>query len=256
VSNWCLMPYRSHVILVDSAPFPNPRAASHDINKIIRDDYPDPAYMRLMLEAMPLWRNSPLYSPFYHQTGVLRADPSDFSERCFATYNELGADTPATWISVDEARKRWNGVFATADFEGVEKVMWNPHAGWAAAAKALTAVIQAAVDRGVDYRSNGVEKLLFDGSGRCTGARLRDGSEITANSTLVCAGASTAELLFRSNPWSKSLQAGSRATSTGAVSFYAKWDGATAERFKDVPVFKNCLPKTKGIPHARNCLPC
>jgi sarcosine oxidase/L-pipecolate oxidase len=201
-----------------------------------------------MLDAMLLWRNSPLYSKFYHQTGVLRADSSDFSERCFATYKALGVETSATWISVDEARKRWNGVFATADFDGVEKVMWNPHSGWAAAAKALTAVIQTAVDYGVDYCSNGVEKLLFDGAGRCTGARLGDGSDVTASSTLVCAGSSTAELLFRSNPWNKSLHADNRAKSTGAVSFYAKWDGATAERFKDVPVFKNCLPKTKGTP--------
>jgi sarcosine oxidase / L-pipecolate oxidase len=251
-------PHRSHVILVDSAPFPNPRAASHDINKIVRDDYPDATYMRIMVDAMQIWRTSPLYSQFYHETGVLRADPSDFSERCFAAYKELGIDTAATWISVDEARTRWNGVFATADFEGLERVMWNPHAGWAAARKALTAVIQTAVDYGVEYCADGVEKLRFDGRGNCTGAMLRDGSEIKAHATFVCAGASTAELLFKSDPPNKLLHARHRAKSTGAVSFYAKWDDATVERFRDVPVFKNCLPNTKGIPaiesvHCTDC---
>jgi sarcosine oxidase/L-pipecolate oxidase len=204
--------------------------------------------MRIMVEAMQIWRTSPLYSQFYHETGVLRADRSEFSERCLAAYKELGIDTSATWISVDEARKRWNGVFATADFDGLEKVMWNPHAGWAAAQKALTAVIQTAVDHGVDYCANGVDKLLFDRRGHCTGARLRDGSEIKAHSTLICAGALTAELLFKSDPLNKLLHARHRAKSTGAVSFYAKWDRATMEKFKDVPVFKNCLPKTKGTP--------
>src|SRR5687768_2949223 len=70
------------ILLVDTTPYPNPRAASHDINKIIRPDYADPTYMRLMAEAMPHWRTSPLYAPFYHEVGVMRIDPSDFPHRC------------------------------------------------------------------------------------------------------------------------------------------------------------------------------
>ncbi|KAI1777179.1 hypothetical protein F4818DRAFT_409453 [Hypoxylon cercidicola] len=39
------------VLVLDPAPFPNPTAAAHDFNKIIRAEYDDPSYMALALEA-------------------------------------------------------------------------------------------------------------------------------------------------------------------------------------------------------------
>ena len=40
------------VTLVDTTQFPNPRAASHDVNKIVRDDYPDKLYMQMLKKAV------------------------------------------------------------------------------------------------------------------------------------------------------------------------------------------------------------
>ena len=77
------------VTLLDTAAFPSPRAASHDINKIVRDDYPDLLYMRMMVKAMPMWRSSDLYKSFYHETGMLRADPSNFAEESIALLFEI-----------------------------------------------------------------------------------------------------------------------------------------------------------------------
>jgi len=243
----------SKVTLLDSTPFPNPRAASHDINKIIRDDYPDPTYMKIMVESMGRWRSSPLYSPFYHETGVLRADPSDFSARTLQSYKALGVNTDADWISVEEARKRWEGVFASADFEGLEKVFWNPRGGWAEAEKALVAVIKSAIDLGAEYQANAATKLLFDADGKCIGAQLQDGREIRADSTILAAGAATSLLLYQTSPSNKSLHAGNRSVATGAVSFFARWDDERRKKFKDVPVFKNCLSGTKGT-SATSCI--
>ncbi|KAI1119916.1 sarcosine oxidase [Nemania abortiva] len=236
----------SKVTLVDSAPFPNPRAASHDINKIVRDDYPHPVYMKLMLKGMERWRSDPLYSPFYHQTGAMRADPSTFSEDCLAMYEKLGVETEAGWISADEARDRWSRVFASSNFGELQRLFWNPRVGWAEADKALTRVIETAVANGVEYKASGVAKLLFDESGACVGAQLGDGSEIRADAILVAAGAGTAQLLYRSAPSNKSLHVGDRAVATGAMSFFGRWDTERRQKFKDVPILKTSVPGVKG----------
>ncbi|KAF2456601.1 sarcosine oxidase [Lineolata rhizophorae] len=234
------------VALIDTSPFPNPQAASHDINKIIRPDYSDPAYTRLMAEAMPLWRASPLYSAFYHETGVLRADPSHFSDACFDSYDVVGSKTAATWLSVDEVRRRWNGVFRHANLDGVDKCYWNPKSGWAEADRALEAVIRDAVSRGVRYYSDGVQTLLIGADGTCRGVRLKSGAEMLADSVVLSAGARTALLLAESAPDNREIQAGDRIVATGAVSFYATLEGVVRDKFREVPVFKSCLKQAKG----------
>jgi sarcosine oxidase/L-pipecolate oxidase len=234
------------VILIDSGPYPNPRAASHDINKIVRDDYPDPAYTKMMVEAMARWRSDGLYSPYYHETGIVRADPNDYAERSIKSYKALGFHTDASFLSVDEARTRWGGVFASANFDGVDKVHWNPHGGWAEADKALAAVIQAAIDNGVKYRANEATKLLLDSSGACIGARLNDGSEIHVETVVLAAGASSSTLLYQSDPSNVALHTGDRAKSTSAMTFFGRWDNERRERFKDVPVMVNWTDDVKG----------
>jgi sarcosine oxidase/L-pipecolate oxidase len=239
-------PTTKQVTLVDSTPFPNPKAASHDINKIVRDDYPDPTYSALMIKGMQFWRTSSLYSPFYHQSGAMRADSSDFSARCLETYKKLGVKTDATWIPVEEAREKWSGVFATSAFSDLEKCFWNPQVGWAEAEQALRKVTETAIKQGVEYRATGVSKLLFVSSGACIGALLADGSEVKADNILVAAGAGTPLLLYNSDPARKQLHAGERAVATGAVSFYGRWDEARREKFKDVPVIKISVGGIKG----------
>jgi sarcosine oxidase/L-pipecolate oxidase len=239
------------VTIVDSCPFPNPRAASHDINKIIRPDYADSAYTRLMLEAMPLWRSSPLYSQFYHETGMLRVDPSGFSEGCLESYKSLGAEASATWLTVDEVKSKWRNALGGANFEGVEKCFWSPQSGWADADRALAAVTQAAIDHGVSYRAEAVRKLIIRG-GVCTGVKLEGGQEMNADCIVMCAGARTAPLLAESAPRDEKIQAGKRVIATGAVSFFVRLDGRERDRFKDVPVVKNCLKHTKGKMHLQS----
>ena len=48
---------------------PSPDAASSDLNKIVREDYADPVYSDLALEASKHWLNNPFYKPFFHQSG-------------------------------------------------------------------------------------------------------------------------------------------------------------------------------------------
>lgn len=235
------------VTLVDTAAYPSPRAASHDVNKIVRDDYPDTLYMKMLLRAMPMWRTNELYSPWYHEVGMLRADPSNFGERSIAAYKELGTPNDSHYLSVDEVRKRWNGAFATSNFDGVDKVLYNPSVGFAEADKALGAVVQAAVNHGVDYVVGEVTSLTFGPSGETTGVSLQDGRVLQANKIVLAAGARTATLLAQSAPKNKKLHAGDRILATGAVSFQAKLHGAQKEKFETIPVLKSCLPQVKGM---------
>ncbi|KAM3503078.1 hypothetical protein MY10362_004435 [Beauveria mimosiformis] len=234
------------VTLLDTAAWPSPRAASHDINKIVRDDYPDMLYMRMMAKAMPMWRSNGLYKPFYHQTGMLRADPSSFGEESIAAYKQLDIDSECEMLPVDEVRKRWNGVFATANFEGLEEILYNPHVGFAEADKALAAVVQAGIDLGVEYVVGEMDTLAFGLQGQCIGVNLKNGGTIVADKVLMATGARTEPLLAQSAPGNKKLHAGDRILATGAISFFAKLHGEKKAKFAPIPVLKNCLKSVKG----------
>ncbi|KAJ4263849.1 hypothetical protein NW762_005885 [Fusarium torreyae] len=234
------------VTIVDTAAYPNPRAASHDINKIVRDDYPDRLYMRLLKKAMPLWRQDELYKTWYHEVGMLRADATSFGEESIASYRDMGIPNKSELLAVDEVRRRWNGAFETADFKGLERILWNPDVGFAEADKALGAVVQAAVDLGAEYVVGEVTKLEFGPEDQCIGAALKDGTTLRADKILLAAGARTASLLAQSAPEKPLLHAGERLLATGAVSFYAKLHGAQKDKFSTIPVLKNCLPQVKG----------
>ena len=68
---------------------------------------PETPYMSIMLKAMKSWTQDSLYAPYFHQTGYLRVDTGDFSDRAVQTYKELGVENGAEWLSVDEVRSRF-----------------------------------------------------------------------------------------------------------------------------------------------------
>ncbi|KAF3358652.1 hypothetical protein VDGD_01565 [Verticillium dahliae] len=234
------------VTLIDTTPLANPRAASHDINKIVRDDYADILYMRMMVKAMQQWREDKLYTEYYHQVGMLRADPGNFSDGSMRNYKKLNVQSRAEWLDVDEVRRRFNGAFADGAFEGLDKVMYNPDCGWAEADKALGAVLQAAQAEGARHHVGDVEKLIFNEGGACVGVQFRGGDEMRADAVLLCTGARTPLLLADSAPDRAELHAGHRVEATGAVSFTGRFTGAQKDKYTGVPVCKNVLPQVKG----------
>lgn len=236
----------SKVTLIDTTQFPNPRAASHDVNKIVRDDYPDKLYMRMLKRAMPMWRNHDLYKQWYHEVGMLRADPSNFGAESISSYKALGIENSSHFLPVEEVRKRWNGVFATANFDGLDKILYNPSVGFAEADKALGAVIQQAVNLGVGYVVGAMSRLSFGRNGECVGVTLESGETLHADKILLATGARTASLLVQSAPQRSQLHAGNRVLATGAITFWAKVQGSQKEKLSVIPVLKNCLPQVKG----------
>lgn len=97
----------STVVLVDRASVPCESAASHDLNKIVRADYDDLFYMRLALEAMEAWREDKVYSPYYHETGILIADNIGWGTGCLENYKKLAISNDAVMLDVEEARQRF-----------------------------------------------------------------------------------------------------------------------------------------------------
>lgn len=235
-----------NVTLVDTTEYPNPRAASHDVNKIVRDDYPEDLYMRMLMDAMPRWRKDALYSSYYHEVGMLRADKTDFGGKSIASYKRAGVSNESRFMPVEEVRQRWNGAFATANFGELTHVLYNPTVGFAEADKALEAVIKAAIDAGVNYVIGEMTTLAFGQQGQCTGINLTSGEQMTADKVLLCTGAHTPLLLAQSAPKNKKLHCGDRVLATGAVSFKAKMHGEQKAKFEPIPVLKNCLEGVKG----------
>lgn len=232
------------VILIDPTALANPQAASHDISKILRDDYPNPLYAALAIKALEHWRNDSSFKAYYHQVGVIRADPSDHSDMSRNVHRNLGHQSGAKWMTPEEVRTAWPA-FATADFGGLEQVMYNPNCGWVEAASAMEAIRQKIIDDGAKLVVGEVSTLLFDGNGDCTGVRLADGDEMNGT-VLLCTGARTSALLAESAPDRKDLHAGDRIRATGAVSFTTSVQGEQKERFRGVPVLKNRVPSVKG----------
>ena len=78
------------VTLIDRTPFPCPFAASHDINKVVRADYGDIFYAQLALGAQDLWRNSPIYKPYYHESGLMNVEDTGLGRKIIQSYTDLG----------------------------------------------------------------------------------------------------------------------------------------------------------------------
>lgn len=238
----------SKITLVDSTPFPNPSAAAHDLNKIIRADYPDLLYMKLALEAQEQWRNDPIYSPYYHESGMLFAENFGMGRDALQNYKTLlGEKCPATMLEPEDARERFEGIFKDAEWSGVKQNFYNPRSGWGEADKALGNVIQNAIDNGVDYIADGVKTIVIDEQTSTTkGVMTQSGRSLEADHVVLCTGAHTACLIADSAPHNKRIQVDGRVVAAAAVTCYAKLSEERRERFKNVPVMFNGLDHTHG----------
>ncbi|KAI1823769.1 sarcosine oxidase [Xylaria intraflava] len=240
----------AHVTLIDrhdSEASARP-AASWDWNKVIRADYRDITYCRIALEAQDEWRVNPLWKPFYHETGIYWINSTGFAQKVLDNFKTLGRDAELYALPVHEARELYGGIFDSANYEGVDKVLINKTSGWAAAKDALQAGIRRAIDIGVEYVAAEVEQLDFGDENRCVGIRTRNGLSITADRTILCTGAFTPVLLEKAadstsrdafRPRNRMIAAG---VTTGLVTL----DDETSTVLKDMPVCIQENPTERG----------
>ena len=197
------------ITILDRAPFPpppppasdinhHPLGASVDINKIVRADYSTPFYMSLAYEAIDAWSTWPFLSPYYHPTGWIMFDEkgSNLAQRIRRAFAENGREDRTKEMSFGEARDSWGGVLKETDLREFDSAYWNPGAGWVEADRAVEAMLQEAVDKGVRYLQGEVASLVLQESGHgIRGVKLEDGSVVEADKVVLATGAWTSSVL-------------------------------------------------------------
>lgn len=61
----------SNITVLDVYPIPSAQSAGHDLNKIMGIALRNAPDLQLSLEALDMWRNDPLFRPFFHQVGMV-----------------------------------------------------------------------------------------------------------------------------------------------------------------------------------------
>lgn len=119
-----------NVTILDRFSPPSKDAASSDLNKVIRYDYPNPLYTALAQETMEVWKSSNhLLSGMFHPTGWLMSAngiSNSFVDAAYITAKKLGIDAVRR-MDVSEIKRKWPGF--KGDFPAWTNV-WSPEAGW------------------------------------------------------------------------------------------------------------------------------
>ncbi|KAK7432504.1 hypothetical protein QQZ08_001069 [Neonectria magnoliae] len=249
----------AHITLIDRNAFDAPTkvAASWDWNKVIRSDYNDIGYTAMGLEARDVWLNDPLWSPFYHESGIYWISATGFAQQVVENFKRLGATAELYSLGVEEARKQFGGMFDNADYTGIKEVLINKSSGWAAAKDALQKVLEAAIQSGINYVEAEVSNLEFDNHGTCTGVKTSSGQSLKGSRIILSTGAFTPKLLVDSAPERTDLHAGGRIIAA-AVTEATSWLGDDfSTKFYNGPACIQEVPQTRGasngaVPHLQD----
>ena len=107
----CELAERGHgVTVLEQFSAGHARGSSHGSSRIVRLTYDDPFYVRLALEARPLWDELKLLTtePVFHQCGSVDHGPREQLDPFAAALDEAGV--AYEWLAPDEASKRWPGL--------------------------------------------------------------------------------------------------------------------------------------------------
>ncbi|KAI1091063.1 putative fructosyl amino acid protein [Rostrohypoxylon terebratum] len=244
----------TRITIVDRSPdpgvFPSRDASSIDSSRIIRPDYADPSYAKLASQAQAQWRETELgRDGRYTESGfILAADDGPL-------VREDGSPTGIAY-----AKKSWVNALALAQAEGRpldtvrlmarpsslarvsgvgEFADWgyiNAASGWADAEASMEWFYKRVVETGrITFVNGTVERLeTNEEEKRVTGARLKDGTTISADLVIAAAGAWTPTLIDLS----------SQAVATGQVLGYVDLTEEEQKKLENIPVILNL---TTGI---------
>jgi sarcosine oxidase / L-pipecolate oxidase len=230
----------SRITVVDRAPSPPKPAASIDINRIIRPDYPNSLYCNLAWEAINSWFWLPELQGSFRQTGgIMIYDSKSLADETRQIFKERGYENTTT-IPVDglASHAKCRGALEGTSTEGVEDAYWNPDAGWANAAKATASYMDEAKRYGVNRIVAEIEELVVE-DGHVKGVRTADGKVLTADKIVLASGAWTSSLL---SPVEDALNMKDehrierQLRATGVVSAYYKVSPDEISQHKKAPV--------------------
>ncbi|KAJ5658641.1 uncharacterized protein N7484_002290 [Penicillium longicatenatum] len=187
----------SNITVLDVYPIPSAQSAGYDLNKIMGIALRNAPDLQLSLEALDMWRNDPLFKPFFHQVGMIDCSSSEEGikslERKYQALVDTGIGLEKTNFLLNDAEiaarvppfteeqtKGWKGLFCG---EG----------GWLAAAKAINAIGHFLKNQGVNFgfgRAGTFKRPLFAADGTtCTGVETVDGTKYHGDKVVLAAGA-------------------------------------------------------------------
>lgn len=185
---WQLASRGRHVVGLEQFAQGHDLGSSHGAARVFRFAYEQDDYVRLAVEALPLWRQLETETgrDVLTQTGAIDYGSRTVLERIAAALQRHGL--AAEWLDAGEAGRRWSG-FA---FDG--PVLFSPDGGRTDADAARLALQDAATARGAALRfETRVAAVAQQPSGGVVVST--DGEEIEADSVVVTTNAWVAQLL-------------------------------------------------------------
>jgi monomeric sarcosine oxidase len=172
-------------VLLDAYGPANARASSGGESRLIRMGYgPDELFTRWSVRSLELWKEvfargqQPLFCP----TGILWINNEEdvYARVTRETLERVGV--PHETLTRAELERRWPQIaFGRATWG-----LFEPNSGVLLARRAVTAVVEAAVREGVDYRVEAV--LAPTGARKVDGVRASSGEVIRAGEFVFCCG--------------------------------------------------------------------
>lgn len=178
---WHLARRGVDVVLLERFGPGHPNGSSHGATRIFRYAYPDEGYVRMAMDALPLWRDLEQDSGevLLETTGGLDiGDAADIGpvESALAACGASGAR-----VDVPEAAERWPGLA----LDGGDVVLWQPDAGRIWAERTVAALQSQAAHHGGEVRHHEPVVSLSV----ATGHAQTDADEYLAETIVVTAGA-------------------------------------------------------------------
>lgn len=222
-----------HVTAIDAYPVPSPWSAANDYNKIIRTEYSELMYTKMSIEALDLWRSSPMFKDTFNECGRVMLTPKSYISR--KEFEQVGIDNLKR-VGVGKKIEIFRGgeeltskfpIFTGNVVKNDEEFKWNPESGLAHAANSLRAVYANAKLLGVKFFfgdvGNAVRIETVDGIDSVTTV---DGTRYVADKIIVTMGASTGYLVDM-----KTQQA-----ATGLFVTHIRVNEKEYFKYKDMPV--------------------
>jgi sarcosine oxidase len=175
------------VVLLEQFYVGHTRGSSHGASRIFRFSYPDPMYVSMAQEALPLWRalesesgESLLTTTGGLDTGKALADHAAALDACGARFELVDGATITKRIPVVKLGRD-------------EPALYQPDAGVIAADRAVAAFVRSAAAAGAEV-NEGVTVVDMQPSGNHVEVGTSDGA-VRARKVVVTAGAWAARLL-------------------------------------------------------------
>jgi glycine/D-amino acid oxidase-like deaminating enzyme len=181
------------VALIDQASLPNPQGASVDYSKIFRFAYPEPIYVRMAVEALPLWRKleAATTTRLLDEAGLLMLGSREGAFET-QTYEVLRAlDLKAELLKSEEVAGR----FPQFNKEAFSFAAFDPSGGILYADKAVQAAIHLAQKFGAEVFENQRVTAIEQNIAKQTLLRGALGEEWICGKVLLASGPWTRKLL-------------------------------------------------------------